>query len=75
MCLLFKSFENIVEKEEIASNEQYLLFLQCFLPVNELSAIKKKKHEIVVCKLESITLFVWERIKWLVPFPPTLHHI
>ena len=26
------AFENIVEKEEIAHNEQFLLFLQCFLP-------------------------------------------
>ena len=25
------AFENIVEKEEIAHNEQFLLFLQCFL--------------------------------------------
>ena len=33
MCLLFKSFENTVEKEEIASNEQFFLFPQCFLLV------------------------------------------
>ena len=32
-CLQFKSFENSVEKEEIASKEQFLLLPQCFLPV------------------------------------------
>ena len=32
-CLQYKSFENTVEKGEIASNEQFLLFPQCFLPV------------------------------------------
>ena len=29
----YKSFENIVRKGEIARNEQFLLFPQCFLPV------------------------------------------
>ena len=28
-----KSFENIEEKGEIAHNEQFLLFPQCFLPI------------------------------------------
>ena len=28
-----KPFENTVGKGEIACNEQFLLFLQCFLPV------------------------------------------
>ena len=28
-----KPFENTVEKGEIARNEQFLLFPQCFLPV------------------------------------------
>ena len=32
MLLLYKSFENTVGKGEIARNEQFLLFLQCFLP-------------------------------------------
>ena len=31
--LQYKSFENAVEKEEIARNEQFLLFPQCFLPI------------------------------------------
>ena len=33
-CLQYnKSFENTVGKEEIAHNEQFLLFPQCFLPI------------------------------------------
>ena len=32
-CLPNKSFENIVGKAEIACNKQFLLFLQCFLPI------------------------------------------
>ena len=31
-CLQFKTFENTVEKGEIAPEEQFLLFPQCFLP-------------------------------------------
>ena len=31
-CLQHKSFENPVGKGEIARNEQFLLFPQCFLP-------------------------------------------
>ena len=31
-CLQHKSFENIVGKGEIARNEQFLRFPQCFLP-------------------------------------------
>ena len=33
MCLHYMSFENTVGKGEIARNEQFLLFSQCFLPV------------------------------------------
>ena len=32
MSLQYKSFENTVEKGEIAYNEQFLLFPQCLLP-------------------------------------------
>ena len=31
-CSQYKSFENTVGKGEIARNEQFLLFPQCFLP-------------------------------------------
>ena len=33
ICLQYKSFENTVGKGEIARNEQFLLFPQCFLPI------------------------------------------
>ena len=33
MCLKYKSFENTVGKGEIARNEQFLLFPQCFYPL------------------------------------------
>ena len=32
-CLQYMPFENAVGKGEIAHNEQFLLFSQCFLPV------------------------------------------
>ena len=50
MCLQYKSFENTVGKGEIAHNEQFLLFPQCFLSFGELSAIFLK-FKFVVCKL------------------------
>ena len=34
-CLQYKAFENTVGKGEIARNEQFLLFPQCFLPIWE----------------------------------------
>ena len=45
-----QAFENTVGKGEIARNEQFLLFPQCFLPVWIAFAIFVK-FEIVVCKL------------------------
>ena len=35
MCLKYNSFENTVEKGEIAQNEQFLLFQQCFLTIRK----------------------------------------
>ena len=32
MCLQYKSFENTLQKEEIAHNNQFLLFPESFLP-------------------------------------------
>ena len=49
-CLQYKSFENTMGKGEIAHNEQFLLFPQCFYLFEELSAVFIK-FEIVVCKL------------------------
>ena len=47
-CLQYKSFENTVGKAEIALNEQFLLFLQCFLPF--------KKHSVIFIKIQIV---VW----------------
>ena len=51
-----KPLENTVGKGEIARNEQFLFFPQCFLPVWIAFAIFVK-FEIVVCKL-----FQFERV-------------
>ena len=65
MCLQFKSFENTVGKEEIAHNEQYLLFPQCFLPIWRTFC---HFHQIKNCQLQTLTAWkgkkfvVWERI-------------
>ena len=48
-CLYLTSFENIVEKGEIARNEQFLLFPKCFLPIWKTSAMFIEL-KIVVCK-------------------------
>ena len=64
-CLQYKSSENTLGKGEIACNEQFLLFLQCFLPSGELSDIFIK-FEIVVCKLfqfEQVgNVVIWEMV-------------
>ena len=39
MCMQYKSLENTVGKGEIARNEQFLVFPQCFILPGELSAI------------------------------------
>ena len=49
-CMQYKSFENTVRKEEIARNEQFYIYPQCFLPVRKPFAIFIK-FEIVDCKL------------------------
>ena len=45
-----QAFENTVGKGEIARNEQFLLFPQCFLPV-WITFCHFIKFEIVVCRL------------------------
>ena len=56
--LQYKSFENTVGKGEIARNEQFLLFPQCFLPVWRTCS---HFHEIL--KLLSATSFSLEESK------------
>ena len=47
------AFENIVEKEEIARNEQFLLFPQCFL-------LNQKTVSLFVKIFDIISLFAAE---------------
>ena len=55
-CLQYKSFENAVGKGEIARNEQFLLFPQCFLPVWITFCCFQNKN----CHLQ--TLSVWKSL-------------
>ena len=52
-CLQYKSFENNARKEEIACNEQFLLFAQCFLP---LSKTFRHFHQTSNCLLQTFSL-------------------
>ena len=70
-CLQYKSFENSVAKGEIARNEQFLLFRQCFLPFYRTFY---HFHQNLNCRLKTLSVRkilkcdVWERIKS--PFLP-----
>ena len=50
-CMKYMSFENTVWKGEIAHDEQFLLFPQCFLSIFENFSAIFLKFEIVVCQL------------------------
>ena len=64
MCLQFKYFKNTMGKREIAHNEQFLLFPQCFLPIWRAFC-----HCYQNCRLQTLTVWkglkfvVWERVK------------
>ena len=60
MCLQYKSFENTVRKGEIARNEQFLLFPQCFL-----SFWRTFFHFLSNLKLSSANSFNLEESKFL----------
>ena len=61
MCLHYKSFENIMGKGEIARNEQFLLFPQCFLPV---WSTFYRFLQILNCLLQSLS--IWNSLKFVV---------
>ena len=61
MCLLYKSFENTVWKGEIAHDEQFLLFPQCFLTIWRTFF---HFHHIWNCHLQ--TLWTWKSLKFVV---------
>ena len=65
MCLQYKSFENTVGKGEIARNEQFLLFPQCFIPI---WGTLRHFYQISNCRLQTRSVWkspkfvVWERV-------------
>ena len=60
-----KSFENTVGKGQIAGNEQFLLFPQCFLPIWQTFC---HFHQVWNCCLQALSVWkspkfvVWERV-------------
>ena len=50
MCLQYESFENTAEKKEIARNEQFCLFPECFLPFWRTVC---NFHQIENCRLQN----------------------
>ena len=60
-CLWYKSFENTLEKGEIARHEQFLLFPQCFLPFWRTFC---NFHQTYNCRLQPLS--VWKRLKFVV---------
>ena len=66
-CLQYKSLENTVGKGEIARNEQFLLFPQCFLAVWKTFY---HFHLIWNYRLQTLSVWrslkvvVWERVNW-----------
>ena len=72
------SLENTVGKGEIARNEQFLLFPQCFLPVWRTFF---HNHQIWNCRLLTLTIWkslkfvVWERLKHLYIMYIVVQHV
>ena len=60
-CLHYKSFENTAGKGEIARDEHFLLFPQCFLTIRITCS---HVHQISNCHLQ--TLSVWKSLKFVV---------
>ena len=66
MCLQYKSFEDSVGKGEIAHNEQFLLFLQFFLPLWRAFCHFQRIWNFCLQTLsvwKSLKFVVWERVK------------
>ena len=63
MCLQYKSFENTAGKGEIARNEQFLLFQQCFLPVWR-TLCHFHQSQSTCGRLQSLS--VWKGLKFVV---------
>ena len=70
MCLQYNSLENTVGKGEIACNEQFLLFPQCFLPFWRTFChfcLTKYCHLQALSIWKGLNIAIWERVK--PPFP------
>ena len=67
-CLQYKPFENTAGKGVIARNEQFLLFLPCFLRVSKTFC---HFHRLWNCRLQTLSVWkslkfvIWERVKYL----------
>ena len=75
---IYKSFENTVEKGEIAHNEEFLLFPQCFLPIWRTFCHFPQVwnfHLQTLSVWKSLKFVVWERIKFLHFLEQTSVHI
>ena len=57
-CPQYKSFENTVRNGEIACNEQFLLFPQCFLSLLS----RRHLHQIHNCRLETLSFLTESKI-------------
>ena len=57
----YKSFENTARKEEIARNKQFLLYPQCFPPVQRPFC---HFHQTLNCRPQ--TLWIWRCLKCVV---------
>ena len=67
-CVQSKSFENTVEKGEIARNEQFLFFPQCFLPICRTFC---HLNQVRNCRLQTISF--WKSLKFIVWETDTLY--
>ena len=61
--LQFRALENTVGKGEIARNEQFLLFPQCFQPVWRTLSFSWKNLELSSANSFNFGIVVWERVK------------
>ena len=66
-CLLYRSFENLWEKEKLLASSNFSFFHRVFNPFGELTDMFIKL-KIVVCKLsvwKSLEFVIWERVNSL----------
>ena len=62
MCLQYKSFENKVGKGEIACDEQFLLFPQCFLTIWK-TFCHFRQNFLTFSVSKGLKFVIWEWVK------------